>query len=252
MASREEFLARIREALGHSGAGEASRPGPGAGLPPARLPDVMPPIAPGELLAKFEEALAKVSGIAHRASNLEELEAILKGILDGARADSVVLSRNALLAQLELGKRLRALGKSVEEWPATGDPAQDASEAYRAACFSAAVGITGVDWALAETGSLVVTSASEGSQLASLAPPVHVALYRRSQLVESLDDILEQFPIAKNTEDSSAGRSAVFVTGVSRTADIEQILIRGVHGPRELHAILVEESCLSAAASGWR
>jgi L-lactate dehydrogenase complex protein LldG len=252
VASREEFLARIREALGHSGAGEASRPGPGAGLPPARLPDVMPPIAPGELLAKFEEELANVSGIAHRASSFEELESILKEILGGARAESVVLSRNPLLGQLELGKRLRAWGKSVEEWPAGGNPTQDAREAYRAACFSAAVGITGADWALAETGSLVVTSASEGSQLASLAPPVHVALYRRGQLVESLDDILEQFPIAKNTEDSSAGRSAVFVTGVSRTADIEQILIRGVHGPRELHAILVEESCLPAAAPGSR
>jgi L-lactate dehydrogenase complex protein LldG len=248
VAGREEFLARIREALGRGGAAEASRPAPGAGLPPARLRGVMPPIAPGELLAKFEEELAKVSGIAHRASSLDELEAILQVILDGARADSVVLSRNPLLAQLRLGKRLRALGKSVEEWPAAGDPAQDASEAYRAACFSAAVGITGADWALAETGSLVVTSASEGSQLASLAPPVHLALYRRSQLVESLDDILEQLPIARNPEDFSAGRSVVFVTGVSRTADIEQILIRGVHGPRELHAILVEESCLSGTS----
>jgi L-lactate dehydrogenase complex protein LldG len=245
VASREEFLARIREALGRGKAAEASQPGSGAGLPPARLPDVMPPIAPGELLAKFEEELTKVSGVAHRASSLDELEATLKGILDGAKADSVVLSRNALLAQLELGTRLRALGKSVAEWPATGDPAQGASEAYRAACFSAAVGITSVDWALAETGSLVVTSASEGSQLASLAPPVHVALYRRGQLVESLDDILERLPIASKPEDSSAGRSVVFVTGVSRTADIEQILIRGVHGPRELHAILVEESCFT-------
>jgi L-lactate dehydrogenase complex protein LldG len=77
------------------------------------------------------------------------------------------------------------------------------------------------------------------------APPVHVALYRRGQLVESLDDILERLPIASKPEDSSAGRSVVFVTGVSRTADIEQILIRGVHGPRELHAILVEESCFT-------
>ena len=212
----------------------------------------MPPIAPGELLSRFESELAKVSGIAHHASSQDEMDLIFKGILDGAGAASVVLSRNPLLVELELGRRLRAWGKTVVEWPAGGEISPEAREAYRAACFSAPVGITGVDWALAETGSLVVTSASEGSQLASLAPPVHVAFYRRNQLVESLDDILERLPVGRDLDDPAAGRSVVFVTGVSRTADIEQILIRGVHGPGELHAILVEESCLPPASSSAR
>jgi L-lactate dehydrogenase complex protein LldG len=107
------------------------------------------------------------------------------------------------------------------------------------------VGITGVEFALAETGSLVVTSFTEGAQLASLAPPVHVALYRRSQLVASLDEVLERLPVASHPDLALPGRSVVFITGTSRTADIEQILIRGVHGPGEVHAILVEEACLS-------
>ncbi len=116
---------------------------------------------------------------------------------------------------------------------------------FAEASFAAMVGITGVDFALAETGSLVVTSWTEGAQLASLAPPVHVALYRRSQLVASLDEVLERLPMARTGEQPVPGRSVVFITGTSRTADIEQILIRGVHGPGELHAILVEESCFS-------
>lgn len=244
--SGSEMLERIRKALGREGWS-----GP-AGMQPSnmgvllnpRLEAVMPPIPPQELLAQFEAELAKVSGIPHRASSVAQLEEILRGILGTTKTASVVLSRNPLLAQLGLSAKLRALGQSVAEWPSATGAGQGAEAAYRAACFSATVGITGADWALAETGSLVLTSQTEGSQLASLAPPVHVALYRRGQLLEALDDVLERLPLAREAESSAAGRSVVFVTGVSRTADIEQILIRGVHGPRELHAILIEESCL--------
>jgi L-lactate dehydrogenase complex protein LldG len=247
VSGKEEMLTKIRAALGR---GEASEPAQNAtlpDLPPARLADVMPAIAPADLLDKFEQEVSKVSGVAHRASSAQELDEILRGILESAKATSVVLSRNPLLARLQLGERLRARGLEADEWPATGEqPSKQAREAYREACFEAVVGITGVDWALAETGSLVVTSTTEGSQLSSLAPPVHVALYRRAQLAESLDDILERLPLAANPPE--CGRSVVFVTGVSRTADIEQILIRGVHGPRELHVLLVEESCLGQSA----
>ncbi len=207
---------------------------------------VMPPIAPEELLAKFEEELVKVSGVAHRAADSVRLDEILRGIVQASKPESVVLSRNPMLAQLKLADRMRAMGVAVAEWPATGEASKESQATFRAACFAATVGITGVDWALAETGSLMVTSQTEGSQLASLAPPVHIALYTRKQLVESLDDILERLPLAQNPQDVAAGRSVVFVTGVSRTADIEQILIRGVHGPRELHAILIESPCLSS------
>jgi L-lactate dehydrogenase complex protein LldG len=113
------------------------------------------------------------------------------------------------------------------------------------ASFAASLGITGVEYALAETGSLVVTSWTEGAQLASLAPPVHVALYRRRQLVATLDEVLERLRVACAPREAAWGRSVVFITGTSRTADIEQILIRGVHGPGELHAVLVEEDCFA-------
>jgi len=162
----------------------------------------------------------------------------------------VVLSRNPLLGELDLAPLLRGWGKVVSVWPDFG--ASDAhafgevsQRDFAKASFAATVGITGVEFALAETGSLVVTSRTEGAQLASLAPPVHIALYRRSQLVGSLDEVLERLPVPRAVEEAATGRSVVFITGTSRTADIEQILIRGVHGPGEVHAVLVEAECFS-------
>jgi len=249
LARREEVIQRIRKALGrhlHS----SSQIDEAILLPASPLSGILPDILPEELLPKFEAELTEVAGIAHRAANCQELEGILQTILSHANATSVVLSRNPLLAELNLEPKLRAWGQGVSAWPTLGreEPlgtGHNSLRTFAEASFAANVGITGVEFALAETGSLVVTSWTEGAQLASLAPPVHVALYRRSQLVASLDEVLEKLAMAIRPGLPLPGRSIVFITGTSRTADIEQILIRGVHGPGELHAILVEPACFS-------
>ena len=217
--------------------------------PTSTLEGVLPPIPPGEVLARFETELAKVAGVAHRAANRQELEEILSVILFQANAANVVLSRNPLLAELNIETLLRSFGKNVSVWPASAEREVSKGESslstFAEASFAASVGITGVEYALAETGTLVAASWTEGAQLASLAPPVHVALYRRTQLVGTLDEVLERLRVACATREAAWGRSVVFITGTSRTADIEQILIRGVHGPGEVHAILVEAECFA-------
>ena len=151
------------------------------------------------------------------------------------------------MAELKIEALLRSFGKNVSVWPASAEREVSKGESslstFAKASFAATVGITGVEYVLAETGSLVAASWTEGAQLASLAPPVHVALYRRTQLVATLDEVLERLRVACATREAAWGRSVVFITGTSRTADIEQILIRGVHGPGEVHAILVEAEC---------
>lgn len=239
------MLRRIRVALGRE-----SNALPAESEPVRDLAGVMPPIASEALLPKFEAEFEALAGKAWRAATLTELEDQLKSILAACGAKSVVLSRNPLLGRLGLAERLRSEALEIAVWPAMAAAGAEAEAGarnqFRELCFSAGVGITGMDFALAETGSLVVTSASEGSQLSSLAPPVHVALYRREHLVASLDEVLHRLPHGRGLDDPEAGRSVVFVSGTSRTADIEQILIRGVHGPGEVHAILVEDSCLEA------
>lgn len=234
------MLERIRRALGRP-------PGELPAFHPTGLGEVLPPIAPAELVSKFEEELIKVAGCAYRAGTLEELEQILRKLLAIRESSGVVLSRNPLLNQLKLQERLEAWGQKVSVWPAgvaEGGIAQE-PEGFRERVFSAGLGITGVDFVLAESGTLVLSSLTEGSQLASLAPPVHAALYRRDQVLGSLEEVLERLPVPLDPNIPPPGRSIVFITGPSRTADIEQILIRGVHGPREVHAILVEDSCLA-------
>jgi L-lactate utilization protein LutC len=205
----------------------------------------MPPLGPDDYLAKFEAEWEKVSGVPYRVASLDELEAVFEVILVVAETHAVALSRNPLLAELHIADRLTAMNKFVTTWAAAGPGTAGAKSLldYNQACFAAGAGITGVDFVLAESGTLVLSSATEGVQVASLAAPIHIALYRRSQLVGSLDDVLAKLPISKSRNHPSPGRSVVFITGTSRTADIEQILIRGVHGPRETHAILVEDTC---------
>jgi L-lactate utilization protein LutC len=268
------MLEQIRKALGRptAPAGPLGQPGQPATADPASdalrrlenldpLGEVMPAIPHDQLLPRLEEELVKVAVRTHSASSLAELERILADIFTSANATSAVLSRNPLLARLGLASRLGASGKSVAVWAAppsspgaSAEPGSrsktDTEEDFRQRCFSAEVGITGVDFALAESGTMVVTSLTEGSQLASLAPPVHVALYRRGQVLATLEEVLLRLPglpgvpVPPGSSAPDPGRSVVFITGTSRTADIEQILIRGVHGPREVHAILIEEACL--------
>jgi L-lactate dehydrogenase complex protein LldG len=110
-----------------------------------------------------------------------------------------------------------------------------AREALRAACAIADVGITCADYALAETGTLVMLSSPQEARLISLLPPMHIAVFPRSRMLANLNELLAILP---NPAEQTS--SMVLITGPSRTADIEQILVRGVHGPGEIHAVIVE------------
>ncbi len=240
MANRAEMLRRIQGALKRERSAADSR------SEIAEQPSKRPllPVPGNSLIDKFEEELKKVGGLPRRAGSLEELDRIVTEVCPPAGTPSLVLSRNPLILRLNLPERLRGLGYSVHIWPSEGTrPAEEIAE-FRSLCFSCVAGFTGADYVLAESGSLVLTSRSEGSQLASVAPPIHIALYFRSQVVETLEEVLEGVRESAGLAPHGSGRSVVFVTGTSRTADIEQVSIRGVHGPLAVYAVLIEESCL--------
>ena len=98
--------------------------------------------------------------------------------------------------------------------------------------FSFDVGVSTAQAAIAETGTLVLDSACERHRLVSLVPPVHIAIINASAIVETLSDALT---LLQKKEISPA---ITFITGPSRTADIELTLAIGVHGPQELYVIV--------------
>lgn len=99
---------------------------------------------------------------------------------------------------------------------------------------SADYGITSADYALADTGTLVMFSSHAEARLISLLPPAHIAIVPAERILSGLDELLTLIP-----KPSDVSSSLVLITGPSRTGDIEQILVRGVHGPGEVHLVVV-------------
>jgi L-lactate dehydrogenase complex protein LldG len=99
--------------------------------------------------------------------------------------------------------------------------------------FNFDVGITNAQAAIAETGTLVLDSAAEQNRLVSLVPPVHIAILDASRIFATLGETL-----AALQSGDELGPAITFITGPSRTADIELTLTIGVHGPQELYVII--------------
>jgi len=104
----------------------------------------------------------------------------------------------------------------------------------RGLCASADFGITSADYALADTGTLVMLAGPHEARLVSLLPPAHIAVVPRDRILTGLDELFSVLP--RPAEQTS---SMVLITGPSRTADIEQILVRGVHGPGQITVVIV-------------
>lgn len=209
--SRDNILHRIRTALGRS-----------AGQPPDDAPPVRlrPAAVDGEARVRLLlDAVATLGGITYRASSAEDARAYIAGVLEKG---SAVASNSPLL---------RESGIATLPNVQSGFTGRDE---LQAACAAAGFGITGADYALADTGTVVLFSSPEEARLISLLPPVHIAVVAREKILSGLDELLALVP--NPTELTS---SMVLITGGSRTADIEQVLVRGVHGPGEIHVVVV-------------
>jgi L-lactate dehydrogenase complex protein LldG len=209
--SRDNILYKVRTALGRS----AGQPAPALAPPRLRVPEV-------DLETRircFSEALEKLSGKFYRAASLEDARAYAALLL--ARKTAVASGAGLL----------RECGITGLDGVRSG--VTDERE-LRELCARADLGITSAEYALADTGTLVMFSTQEEARMISLLPPIHLAVVQRDRILTGLDELMTLAPTP-----GERSSSMVLITGPSRTADIEQILIRGVHGPGALHVVAV-------------
>ena len=150
-------------------------------------------------------------------------------------AKQIVRSDQDIFRQLPMDQMLESVGATVQVM-ARGHSGDDQFNP-----LSAELGITGVDYAIAETGTVVLLPRKGISRLVSLLPPVHLALVRSDEVLESLDDLYLLRRLEYHRNNGDMGSYLNFITGPSRTADIEQTLVIGAHGPRETHMIILAQ-----------
>jgi L-lactate dehydrogenase complex protein LldG len=192
-----------------------------------------------QALERFREEFERVAGVFHRVARMDEVPGVIRRVAEERQARRV-LSWDPGALGLDLRQSLGADGYAVTVAP-DGDPDASARQVHREAAALADIGVTGVDWALAETGTLVLVSGRGRPRSTSLLPATHVAVFDRGCLLESLEQVGTMLEaLHADPARSMSGAVINFITGPSRTADIELTLTRGVHGPKEVHAIFVE------------
>jgi L-lactate dehydrogenase complex protein LldG len=194
------------------------------------------------LADRFAAALQSVDGRVIIVRGPEEARQAILESLQAWEARNVFVAHSIVLEQLELAEMLRAAQLTVAEQAEDGALVgkNGGGGSVREFLAEADVGITGVDLAIAETGTLVLAAAPGHPRMASALPPRHLAVVRAEQIVPALADVIPRLKERFLEADGSLSTSCVsLITGPSRTADIEQTLTVGVHGPRELLAVVI-------------
>ena len=218
--SRESFMRRVRDALGRGRTASVAPP-PVVDESIARLagPDDDP-------VALFTERAIEV-GMAVRSVALDAAKVYAVDRLKEAGATHFVASAREGSPAAEVIAAVKAAGL---QWI-------DGSEASSLdPQFDADAGITDVDAALAETGTLICNSGSGRSRGPSLVARIHLAVIEPDDIVP---DMFDYWPTMAQKSPAELPSSQAFITGPSKTADIEGELITGVHGPGEVLVLIV-------------
>lgn len=215
MSERENIFARIREGLSIKAHAHH-----GSGLPTtAEHRRVMPSVG-----ASSDEQLALF------AKNAADLKATFKLVQDEAELSAELKSLASAEKWQRAATHYGALAQAQTK--ALGLPTLVTNDGYdKHELEQCDVGISECDALIAQTGTVLVTSQTAGGRALSCLPPHHVVIARREQLVA---DLPAAFALVKQRHGANYPSMISFITGPSRTGDIERILVLGAHGPKKL------------------
>jgi len=214
MSARDEILGRVRRGVGKADFAGRRAAAEASLKMPTRGPQ---PVIATDLVARFKAKAV------YLASTVDVVDARA----DVPAAVAAYLSTNNLNVQAVATRDVGGLN-----WSAAGLEVE-----ARAAVDADKVGISGCFCAIAETGTLMLLSGPDTPATVSLLPETHVALVQVARIVATMEDA---FALLR-AESGSLPRAVNFISGPSRTGDIEQTIVLGAHGPCRVHLILIGE-----------
>ena len=234
MNGRATVLGNISARLRRGAGGARSAIHPGEGVAANEALSTPVPVPQDLLVERFTAELTAIAGRVHRAATTREAIATIIGLCREHGASRVLSWAPEWVGVPGLDEGLAANGITVDQgWIPDGGDRSD----RLAALDPIRVGITGAFAGIAESGTIAVVSGAGRSRLASLLTPVHIAVLRADCMYPSLTAFL-----AAHADIAEQGSNLVLITGPSRTADIEMTLTRGVHGPGEIHVVVLENA----------
>ena len=218
MSSREDILGRVRAGLKRNASNvAAARADIEAALSQcAQGPKPAIDQAPPALLERFRLKSELQSTTVDRVAQEPEVPAAVARYLTNMKLPKSAVAWPALMALDWAGAGLAVEGRG----------ARDAD----------LIGITGCFCAVAETGTLMLCSSPDTPATVSLLPETHIAIVRAARIVPYMEDA---WALARQ-ELGTLPRAVNFISGPSRTGDIEQTIVLGAHGPYRVHVVIVE------------
>ena len=213
--ARDRILTKVRAALGRNGP-----------LPDARIAELRVYLEERPSGPRPESGWDPVERFRARALALESTVEEVETMAGVPHAVARYLLANKLPMSAVVWPEL-----STVDWNAAGITAE-----ARKAEGSDLVGITGIHCAIAETGTMLLLSGVQTPASTSLLPETHIAIVPTARIVKGMEDALALV----RRERGELPRATNFVSGPSRTADIEQTLVLGAHGPYRVHIVLVQ------------
>lgn len=184
-----------------------------------------------EKIERFCESWRALTGVAEVVDSDEAAIEVLKTWLKDEEIQRLIRWDHPELDTLGFDQALQTEGISVDVW-GKGD-----HFSMKEIANEAQVGITWVDYAVADTGTLALFSAPGKARSVSLLPPIHISIFRADQLVTRIGEVM--LKIDEMNRDNKLPAGVNFVTGPSRSADIENDLSIGVHGPKKVYALII-------------
>jgi len=229
--SREQILAHLKASLASSRQWLQEEARKSSHTPPPYV------LAPADDLAEqFAVELRKLEGKVYLVADDAAAREQIAALLSARNATHIITWGLDQIGLPGLDALLSKCGVSVLDANVQGAARKEHLQRLEPAL----VCISGVDIGIAESGSLLLRHGPERPRLASLLAPCHIVVLRRAQLVRGLGEALalisERYGVDLFTDTSNL----TLITGPSRTADIEMTLTLGIHGPREIHVIIID------------